>query len=436
MQLLYKNSCLIKESEILQTARQLAPYLEFLREVQASGNYEALESFINLPNDQKLSRQVVQLVKKLFSKKLKYIIVVGIGGSNLGAKALYDALHGYFDLLEPDRFPKIIFVDTCDPEFLDKLQVFLTKKIKHPAEVLINIVSKSGTTVESAFNAEVILDSMSRFGKKALERVAITTEENSPLWKIGKQLGAELLAMPRSVGGRFSVFSAVGLFPLAVLGLDIKNLIGGATKAREICLNKDLINNPAIISASLVFLHYKNGRQINDNFFFHPELESLGKWYRQLIGESLGKEKNLDGQIVNAGIFPNVSIGSTDLHSVGQLYFGGPKNIFTNFVWSKETKKGAKLKARPIFEKLMLNLGGKESNQIMQAILQGVKIAYKKQSLPFTETVLDNLSPAELGAFMQYKMMEIIFLAKLINVNAFDEPSVEKYKTETRKILN
>jgi glucose-6-phosphate isomerase len=204
---------------------------------------------------------------------------------------------------------------------------------------------------------------------------------------------------------------------------------------RKKCISKDAEKNPAVLSAIAIFHNYKKGYKINDNFFFNPELESLGKWYRQLMGESIGKEKNIFNKTVHIGITPTVSIGSTDLHSVGQLYLGGPKDKYTNFIWIKQASEIAVPKKR-IFPKLIEQITAKTAKTILNAILRGVKIAYTKQNLPFSETTLEENSEKHIGEYMQFKMMEIMFLANLLKINAFDQPNVENYKKETKKILN
>ena len=174
---------------------------------------------------------------------------------------------------------------------------------------------------------------------------------------------------------------------------------------------------------------------INDNFIFAPQLESVGKWYRQLMGESIGKETDLTGTTVHTGITPTVSVGSVDLHSVTQLYLGGPRDKVTTFVSTAAHDSDAKVPADQMFPTLVEHLGGVSASKIMNAILQGVKKTYKSQGLPFMEIELESVSPREIGAFFQFKMIEMMYLGKLLNINTFDQPQVELYKIETKKIL-
>lgn len=350
--------------------------------------YSKPEDALRLPFDAAPLRAVRAVARAMVSKRLKYIVLIGIGGSNLGAKAIYDALLGRDDLLRPERFPKIFFADTPDPEYMSSLRHFLAPFTGRPNEILVVVISKSGNTTETlaiANAARDVLGSKKRF-------VTITD--------VGR--AGATLAIPPAVVGRYSVFSAAGLFPLAAAGLDVGALRAGARAARAA---------DATHKAEAVYAQYKKGIRIHDLFLFHPELESLGKWWRELVGESLGKR--------GRGILPTVSIGSTDLHSVGQLYLGGPRNRFTTFVTTRRKPRDRSVGVREL-----------------EAIYRGVIIAYRKRGLPFAEVVLDAVNERSLGTFMQTNLLEIIHLGTRMGVNAFDQPAVELYKSETRRLLN
>lgn len=409
---------------------QLDQYTERLRQVRESATYNDYESSINLSNDMALLRQVTELVAKKVSGTLKYSIVVGIGGSNLGTKAVYDALFGARDMLEPARLPKMLFAETTDPEWLVSV-LRLLETIESPDEVLVTVISKSGGTTETLANFEIIMQALrAKFGD-VNNRVVAVTDEGSKLWEAAGALSIDRLAIPAPVGGRYSVLSAVGLLPLASVGIDIEQLRRGASDMLDRVLGDD---NIAARSAAVLALSRERGCVINDNFFFHPELESVGKWYRQLMGESVGKEQSLSGETVHAGITPTVSLGSTDLHSVGQLYLGGPKDKLTTFVSSTKTAS-MNVPTERVFSDLVPMITGKPASTIMAAILEGVEIAYQKAGLPYMEVVLDDLDAYSLGAYLQFKMVEMMYLGQLLHVNSFDQPNVESYKVETRKLL-
>jgi glucose-6-phosphate isomerase len=251
------------------------------------------------------------------------------------------------------------------------------------------------------------------------------------LWEQAGAKNIARLAIPKPVGGRFSVLSAVGLFPLATIGVDIVALCEGATSMRNESIAE---GSHAAISASLLAYFRAQGKTISDNFFFHPELESLGKWYRQLMGESVGKAQSLADETVHTGITPTISLGSTDLHSVGQLYLGGPRDKFTTFVYTEHTVD-ITVPAERVFPELIPAITQKSAKTILEAILEGVKIAYQKAELPYMELVMEQIDERSIGAFLQFKMIEMMYLGHLLNVNTFDQPSVEAYKIETKKIL-
>jgi len=209
----------------------------------------------------------------------------------------------------------------------------------------------------------------------------------------------------------------------------------GATYIREACIDTNIEKNPAAISAAIQYLHYESGKNISDLFLFANDLESLGKWCRQLMAESLGKEFNKKGEKANIGITPIVSIGSTDLHSMAQLYLGGPYDKFTTFLSVENSNSPIKVPSLKEYSKLVYGIQGTSLESIMSAIMEGTKAAFRKGKRPFVEIKLPCKSEYSIGQFLQFKMIETIYLGYLLNVNPFNQPNVESYKEETRKIL-
>ncbi len=425
----------VSKQKHLALTEQLEQYRLALEEVAHHNDYADDEGSINLPADAGLREHVLQCADALATPDLKYIFVIGIGGSNLGTKAVYDALGGSFDTIAPHR-PQLIFLDTIAPQQLTLLKELVASRIRGPEEFVCVIISKSGSTAESIFNAELLLTSVrERFGKAGNARVVAITDDGSALAQHADGLNIRTLFIPEKVGGRFSVLSAVGLLPLALAGVSIEELHKGALDMRNACL-ADSDENAARAGAVALFANYLEGVAVHDMFLFDPRLHSLGLWYRQLLGESVGKEKNREGKVVHTGILPTVSIGSTDLHSVGQLYLGGPKSLFTTFV--EVLDAGVPDLSMPherFFPHLVPMLDGTSADAVSGAIVEGTKIAYHKAELPFAEVALDAVSPYTLGAFMQMHMMQVMYVAVLMFVNAFDQPNVEAYKTETKRIL-
>jgi glucose-6-phosphate isomerase len=310
----------------------------------------------------------------------------------------------------------------------------LKQETVNSEEICINIVSKSGSTTETIVNFEILYSKLKEKFADIDKQIVVTTDEGSPLWKKAQEHSFAVLAMPKKVGGRYSVFSASGLLPLALVGVDIKDLVKSARDMRTRCLEADIHSNPALLSAVTTYLHSQNALRIHNTFFFNPELEMLGKWYRQLMGESIGKEKDTHGNMVHTGIVPIVSVGTTDLHSMAQLYFGGPRVMMTQFVWTTQDKKMRVPQDMTL--PLVDGVAGKTVSEIMSAILKGVQITYEKNHLPYMNIELSDISEKTLGKYMQFRMMEMMYLAKLMSVNAFDQPNVEEYKVETHAILS
>lgn len=422
MQFFYKPTCGLSVKEIQEYTKLLSPYKKHLAKVASSKAYTDPECSLSLPYDETHIHAVHALVKQKVKKTLKYIFVIGIGGSNLGTKAVYDALRGYQDVCGMGKLPKMFFLDTVDPEILTTYQKLIAS-IHAPEEILINIISKSGGTTETMQNAEYMYAWLKKKFSHIQERIVVTTDKDSLLWKESARKNISCSPIPALVGGRYSVLSTVGLFPLTAAGFNISALLAGARETEK---------NTALVSAITLYLHAKKGNTINDNFFFHPELESLGKWYRQLLGESIGKESR-DGSRV--GITPTVSLGSVDLHSVGQLYLGGPRDKITTFVCTAQSTRQKAILGGRLFPAIIPKLQGLAAQDVMSAIFQGVQVAYKKQSLPYVTVLLPDISERSLGMYFQYKMIEMMYLGKLFEVNAFDQPHVELYKKETKQIL-
>ncbi|MAZ41078.1 hypothetical protein CL654_03090 [bacterium] len=433
MKFLYKESCKTTDRKLKSLGGDLFSYLEHLTSCVKNGGYEFSESAINLPSDKALLEEITSLAKEKRTKELKYIFLIGIGGSNLGSKALYEAMYKFSDQFEY-RVPKIFFLDTVNSRLLITTQTFIREKLNDPKEFIVITTTKSGKTTETATNVEVVFEALSKkFTKTDIyNRMVVITDKESPLWNEAKDKNISTLSIPKMVAGRNSVLSPTGLFPMTLAGLwDTGAFLKRAEEMRDTCLINDIENNPALLSALITYHHYTKGKTIVNSFFFNSEFESVGRWYTQLLAESVGKKHNSDGVTKRIGVTPTVSIGSTDLHSVLQLYLDGPDDKLTTFVWFNR-EGNIELPEKSEFG-LVDMIEGKTSDDVISAIYEATKRAYKKEGLPFVEVVLEDFS--DLGAFMQFKIMEVMYLAKLLGVNAFDQPAVEYYKKETRNLL-
>ena len=419
---------------VLERAATLAPEIEAITTVVAESTLDNPHASVNAPTDTTTIEAVKQLVTTYAEDTLRYIFVVGIGGSNLGTKAIYDALYGYTNNSTNDR-PVMIFLDTNNDAHLTYYLETVVPTLQDSKEYVVVPVSKSGGTTETIMNTELLVAALQKSDVYAPERVVAITDAESALDTGAAAAGWQRLHIPDQVGGRYSVLTAVGLFPLALVGVDIDELLHGAIDMRGFCLLPEVAHNPAAQSASFLSLARESGHIIHDSFFFHTELESMGKWYRQLTGESIGKEKNIHGDTVHTGFTPTVSIGSTDLHSVGQLYLGGPQDKVTSFIYSSDTSAVHQMPTDRVLPDVVSMIAGASSHDVRTAIIAGTQVAYQKQQLPYMEIEFAKISAYELGAFMQYKMLEMMYLGALLEVNPFDQPNVESYKIETKQLL-
>jgi glucose-6-phosphate isomerase len=423
----------VSEKELLEQASKLDEYRLRLSGIVERGDFLSSEASLCLPTDMLSHKIIEDAITRFSSPNLKYIVVVGIGGSNLGTIALHVALFGTQNGFE--HLPKLLFLDTTSTKKMRAVLSMLKRNAKNAESFVINLVCKSGETTETIANFETLYKELSQEFGDIKSRVVVSTDKSLKLWKSAEDVGFSLLSIPKQVGGRFSVLSSVGLFPLGLSGVDIKALLEGARVMRDKCLSEEILQNPAIMSAILLYYYYQKGITIHNNFYFASELEQLGKWCRQLTGESLGKECDATGKTIHSGITPIVSMGTTDLHSMAQLYFGGPRDKFTAFVSVWDRGKDVFVPDVPILEGLISGIGGKSLGSITDAIYRSVEATYKRLELPFLSVAMPDVSPYTLGQYLQYKMMETMFLAKLFNINAFDQPSVKEYKQEARRIL-
>lgn len=327
-------------------------------------------------------------------KEAKYIFVVGIGGSDLASRAIWSAI----TLHRPNLEKKIFFLESPDTREYEEVQYFIKNEILNLEEIVLIAISKSGQTAETLDTYHKTFDILSeKFGLTISERVLIVSTKDTLLWKLAEQKNIERLEWAGEVGGRFSAFTTPHLTVLAIAGLDPIALVEGGKEMAEKC-EVESVENPAKNLADKIFDNYKKGADILDFFFFNSELEDLGKWCRQLIAESL------------ALITPTISLGPTDLHSMLELYLGGPRNRFTLFVRSlKEI-----------------------AESVNESAYENVTAAYEKAGLPFLKYEMPEIDERELGKFMAYMMETTLLLADKLQVNPYDQPAVEKYKKEIK----
>lgn len=420
----------VPKSALALAARKLKPYLSELGRVVEKRDYAHPASSILLADEKRYPAQSSALARRLGTPNL--LIVVGIGGSNLGAWAVSQAVFGpYHNLLNPDR--QIVFADTADAPSVSAILSLAAACRARGGSIVLNAVSKSGATLETQALFAILRGALAGLPPS---HIVVTSDEGSAFGRQAARAGWSTLPIPKMVGGRYSVFSPAGLFPLMLMGIDAQELLAGASSMRQRCLAADASKNPAMRMAAGLHYHRGMGRTIHDHFLFSNSLGATGQWYRQLMAESLGKEFDAGGKRrLHAGITPTVSIGSTDLHSMAQLYLAGPADKTFKFVHVDSFSPDPRVPQDERLEALVPHAGARRCGELMDAILAGAQASFRSRRIPFADVLLPSLSPHALGQLMQMEMLEIMLLAKLMNVNAFDQPAVEEYKKETRKRL-
>ena len=364
------------------------------------------QGFFTLPFDN-VGLKFIEARAKAVQNKFKRLIVIGIGGSDLGARAIWHAL--------PGKKMELVFLSNPDPDTVSEVLKLSTKEWKKTA---INVVSKSGTTMETLVNFMVVRERLIKAVGKTehVKHVFVTTEIDSPLSDWSQKQGYEVLPHPKNVGGRFSVLSIVGLFPVACGGVDIKRLLQGAA-------NFDY--SVAAQFATLQYLNFKKGRTINVLMPYSDRLNRLPFWFRQLWAESLGKD--------GTGPTPIAALGAVDQHSEIQLYNDGPNNKTITFI--KVEKNSATIKVPKGLPDLEY-AAGKDFSQILHAELHGTAAALTKNQRPNAVISIPSISPEALGSLFQFFMVATAYAGELFGVNAYNQPGVEAGKQLIRKELN
>lgn len=386
------------------------------------GEYKEQIEVLRVPFDGTMLSESRRMAEKMNTSSLKVIFVVGIGGSSLGTRAIIEALK------PTNEFTEVIFLESLSSHKLHDVRV-RAAALKSSDEFVINIISKAGATTETIANFSILTGFLEHI-RGWQKRVIVTTTPGSELSKLALKESYEVLYMPQVISGRYSVFTAVGLFPLTLAGYPVQDILEGAQSAHKSLLTP---HDPTRRLVEDITGSMQHGGHIIDFFFFNGELEALGKWGRQLYAESLGKTYDRDGKEVHTGITPTVSIGSEDLHSMVQLYYGGPRDRITLLVPPLAGERHI-VPAHP-FTDLVPGIKGKSTDDINMAIYTGVAAAFRSNKVPSCEATFPGLNAHMIGAFMQWQMQVVATLAESLNICAFDQPNVEDYKKVTHSLL-
>ena len=406
--------------EILRAKRTL---------LTGSGRGNDFLGWVDLPET--LSPEIVQNIKsdvERLRSRARLFVVIGIGGSYLGARAVIEALQSEFAAMQSEGgYPYIIYAGhTLSEDYYCQLMQMLDKY-----EYAVTVISKSGTTTEPAVAFRIIKSHLeNKYGKtEAAERIiAITDARRGALHDIAQQEGYRTYVIPDNVGGRFSVLTPVGMLPIAMAGYDIDQLLQGARDMRKLCIDSDNLNdNPAMLYAAIRNLLYRKGCKVEILENFVPQLKYISEWWKQLYGESEGKE--------GKGILPHSLSFTTDLHSMGQYVQEGERLMFETVLSVAQPNGHVDI---PADEKNLDGINyllGKSLTEINHNAELGTILAHNDGGVPVLQIVLPTINEYVLGALIYFFEFACGMSGYTLGVNPFDQPGVEAYKKNMFRLL-
>ena len=351
------------------------------------------------------------------------LIVIGVGGSFLGARAVQDALTPYF-CAHRDGIEVIYVGQNMSGAYIKQL----LEKIENK-RVYVNVVSKSGGTMEPALTFRVLRQYMEvKYGEKAAERIIVTTDAHKGLLKeMAENSGYRQFVIPSNIGGRYSVLTAAGLLPMAVAGVDIYSLMLGAKVAALELQESQLEHNEAYRYAVLRHALYEQGYKIELLASFEPALNKFHEWWKQLFGESEGKEKK--------GLYPSTVNFPTDLHAIGQFIQEGSTILFETLLHFHEIGDDLAVPYDARDEDGLNYLANRTFNEINAISKEGTALAHSEGNVPVIQLELPKLDAYHVGFLIYFFMKACTMSAYLLGVNPFDQPGVETYKLKMMELL-
>lgn len=364
------------------------------------------------------------------------ILVLGIGGSALGGLAVTEALlKPFWNLLSPEQregLPRIFFLDNIDPDYMVGLLNVLDLK-----KTLVNVITKSGSTAETMSQFMIVKNILEQeLGDNYRYNIVATTDKKTGILRqIAEQEGYKTFVVPDDVGGRFSVFSAVGLLPFALVGIDIDEIVNGIKDMDLALKNTDIKEN---IAAQNALIHYlldtKKGKNLSVMMPYSSKLKYVSDWYVQLWAESLGKNKDKAGNDVCVGPTPIKALGATDQHSQIQLYNEGPNNKVINFIRVKNFDNT--LEIPNIFEYTGIGyLGGKTINQLINAEADSTRVSLADYKRPTVSIYLDKVDGYNVAQLLYMLEVQTAIAGELYNIDTFNQPGVEQAKNYTYALM-
>jgi len=385
------------------------------------------------------NEETVWLVKEyasLVKDRFENILILGIGGSALGGIAVTEALlKPYWNLLPKEKrnnFPRIFFLDNIDPDQIAGILDLLDLK-----KTLVNVITKSGSTAETMSQYMIVKDIMAReLGDDYRKNIVATTDKKMGILRqLADQEGYKTFVVPDDVGGRFSVFSVVGLLPSALVGIDIDEIINGIKDMDLALKNTDISEN---IAAQNALIHYlmdtKNGKNLSVMMPYSSRLKYVSDWYVQLWAESLGKEVNNNNEKINCGPTPLKALGATDQHSQIQLYNEGPNDKVINFIRVEDFDNTVEIPK--IFEYTGIGyLGGKTINDLINAEADATKVALVDFERPNVTISLPKVNGYYVAQLLYMLEVQTAIAGELYNINTFNQPGVEQAKNYTYALM-
>lgn len=400
------------------------------RLTEKSGDGKDFLGWIDLPvnYDKEEFARIKKAAEKIKSDS-DILFVIGIGGSYLGARAAIDFVkHSFYNDLskEQRKAPQIYYVgNSMSGAYFEELIDLIGDK-----DFSVNVISKSGTTTEAAVAFRVFRElTEKKYGKEgAAKRIYSTTDKaRGALKTLSDEEGYECFVIPDDVGGRFSVLTAVGLLPIAVSGADIDKLMEGAAHFREICLDKDYAENPALLYAAVRNILYRKGKNVEILANYEPSLHFISEWWKQLYGESEGKDQK--------GIFPASVDLTTDLHSMGQFIQDGSRLMFETVLKVEKPRRDFTLKDASNDIDCLNYLSGKTMDYVNKCAMEGTIAAHVEGNVPNLLIEIPEQTEFHLGELFYFFEFAVGVSGYMLGINPFDQPGVEFYKANMFRLL-
>ncbi len=418
----------VNDNEVAQIRRQAEAAKAELLSKEGAGN--DFLGWIDLPvaYDQEEFARIKKAAAKIQSDS-EVLLVIGIGGSYLGARAAIEFLrHSFYNNIPKElrKTPEIYYVGNS----ISTTYIAHLKQVIGDRDFSINMISKSGTTTEPAIAFRVFKKMLiDKYGKEeANKRIYATTDKaRGALKKVANEEGYESFVVPDDVGGRFSVLTAVGLLPIAVSGADIDALMQGAADMREKCINNPFEENDAVRYAAIRNILYRKGKSVEVLANYEPSMHFISEWWKQLYGESEGKDQK--------GIFPASVDLTTDLHSMGQFIQDGARIMYETVLELEKSRDEIVLEAEPVDLDGMNYLAGKTVEFVNKSAMKGTQLAHVDGGVPNLVVTIPEQNEFYLGQLFYFFEFACGVSGYMLAVNPFNQPGVESYKKNMFALL-